>query len=246
MDWNNAVRVEVNLPVELCDDSNKMIQITMDTGTIYTTELTMPFAVVSPEPTLAVPETPAVTPMLTESVPASTSYSLMLILVVCALAVVVILAIVFAVIFINRKKKAARNFEHLPMEDLVRNMQSQGTEILDDTEIEDGTDMVWDASPNLTLILHDVTTPARKQEVALQSVVAVGRDASICQVVLSYDSTVARHQCDIYANDGQVMVRNRSNSNITRVNDQKVVDECELVTGSLLKMGRVTMRVEIL
>ena len=42
-----------------------------------------------------------------------------------------------------------------------------------------------------------------------------------------------------------LMLRNRSHSNITQVDGQRVEDKCPLQSGSILKMGRVQMRVEM-
>lgn len=249
MTWNDALRVEVPLPPEICDGSDKMIRVTSGTGTadnVYTTQLTMPFAVVLPQEPETQETPPPTTPTPAPEEPEKAPSALIPALIALAV-VVVLISLVAVLVILHRRKKKAERFVHLPADELAQTiMQSKETEILDETELDGGTAMVWDAAPTRTLILRDVSMPDRRYEAPLYNVVAVGRDSTICQIVLAFDQTVARHQCDIYTNDGQVVVRNRSTSNITMVNGQKVVDEHELASGSLLKMGRVVMRAEII
>ena len=100
--------------------------------------------------------------------------------------------------------------------------------------------------PRSKLILQDINDPARRFETMLQGRILIGRDASQCQIVLRTDSTVARMQCEIYLLDGQIMLHNLSTTNITILNDQPVNEDCPLVCGSVISMGRVQLRVEVL
>lgn len=114
------------------------------------------------------------------------------------------------------------------------------------------TELLWDDSrsqsqegPSLMLILTDVSNPTRRFGAPVRGTIAIGRDISVCRIVLGYDSSVARHQCDVFMENGTLMLQNRSHSNITQVDGQRVEDRCPLRSGSILKMGRVQMRVEV-
>ena len=103
-----------------------------------------------------------------------------------------------------------------------------------------------DAYPCPRLILQDVNDSARRIEAVLLGRILVGRDAYQCHIVLRNDSTVARKQCEIYLLDSQIMIRNLSTTNITMVNNQQVNEDCILDSGSVITMGKVKLRVEVL
>lgn len=247
LEWNQALRIEVPLSAELCDGSSKMVQVSSSSGQTYTMQLTMPFGQVAasaePAPTLA----PVVEPT-PEPVKEPDGMSPAILAVVILLAVLVVAAIAAAVVVLLKKNKAKKNndgFDRLPAE-VARDIPYSGeTELMGETEQGEKTAMMWDESPTRVLVLRDASDASRRYEVTLQGVISVGRDSSTCKIALGYEPTVSRLQCEIYEKDGHVMLRNKSQANITYVNEKKVLDECEIMTGSILKMGRAVMNVEI-
>ena len=78
----------------------------------------------------------------------------------------------------------------------------------------------------------------------LNGEVLIGRDASVCQIVLT-EPSVARKQCRVFRQSGWVMISNLSQSNITKLDGETVTEDRELSSGSILQMGRLRMRVDI-
>lgn len=254
--WNNALQVTVALPDALCDGSQRMVQVISGDVT-YTVSLTMPFATVgeTPAPSAEPDSTaaPAADPApeqknllqtlrdkLPDRVPA------ILLPVGAGILVIVLICVILLLCLQRRKKKPT--FEHLDANAFGSDPALERTQLVPDTEIDpDKTALVWeDGDLDVRrLLLTDVNDASRRFEVPLQGTVVVGRDPGVCRVVIDYDPTVARHQCDIWQQGDQVMVRNQSKSNITQVNGQKVYGECVLSSGSTLKMGRLVLHVEI-
>lgn len=98
--------------------------------------------------------------------------------------------------------------------------------------------------PGVRLVLEELDFPGRRIEAPLGGGVTVGRDASVCQVVLT-EASVARQQCRIYERDGRVMVCNLSRSNITEVDGLPVLEDRELPAAFALRLGRVRVRAEL-
>lgn len=105
-------------------------------------------------------------------------------------------------------------------------------------------DRPWAQPPGRRLILEDPDVPGRRIETPLEGCVTIGRDASVCQVVLT-EASVARQQCRIYERDGRVMIGNLSHSNITEVDGWPVLEDRELPAQFALRLGRVRLRAEL-
>lgn len=237
-DWNNAYRVTVDLPDELCDGSTKTVLI-KEAEREFTTSLTMPFAVVDttpveesqpePEPEPVVEPEPTILDVLAQNA------------VFILLGVVIIVAVIVLIVVLIRRHKKEPESKPQPVQTAPAE-RDQGTVLIQD----DGhTAFLWgDDAGSKRVILRDVANAARCYEAALDGVVPVGRDAGQCRIVIDYDMTVARHQCDIYMEGGSVMIRNCSTSNITKVNGERIYDPVALEDGSRIEMGRVRMTVE--
>jgi predicted component of type VI protein secretion system len=81
---------------------------------------------------------------------------------------------------------------------------------------------------------------AKAQEIQLKlpTVIGRGREASL----MVPHPLVSRRHCELYEQDGQLVVRDLGSLNGTYVNNQKVVGEAVLPPGQLLTIGAVTFR----
>lgn len=254
--WNHGVCISIPLPDEMCDGSVRHFLVTAGSAQ-YTLSLTMPFAKVSvSDDTVARTPDPISNPTLVptdqeESISAQGAAEAgavpWIVGTIGLLSVIAFLGIVVA-IRIKSKKKNRDNRPCLKDDPYERDDQEK-TEMISAIETDDEkTSMIWavSASNVRRLVLTDLNDHVRHFEVPLQSAVMIGRDPSACTVTIDYDPTVARRQCEIFLQNNNVMICNKSNSNITQLNGQKVFDSCVLNSGSTIKMGRTQLRVEIL
>ncbi len=121
------------------------------------------------------------------------------------------------------------------------------TQIENDQDANDKTVMMWENTPAVhKLVLQNTENPSQIYEFALRGTVTVGRDAAVCQIVFDMEPSVARRQCEVYGRNSRFYLRNLSTSNITCMDGRPILEECELKNGSILKMGRLNMRVKVI
>ncbi len=244
-DWNTGVQMVFRLPDDLCDGSTRQMQILSGENS-YTVALTMPFG------TLPATPAPSAAPATATPVPATGETAReeeggfrlslpLLILIGCGVLVGIGIVVIIIVAVVSSRSRQA---PPLPQPPAVRPLDP--TVIQPETEIDDSVVNVWgDNSGALTLKLTDQNDPRHMYSHKLTPgrVLSVGRDPA-CQVLIDFEPSVARHQCDIYLKGDEVWVRNQSHSNITHVNGQRIDGECPLSSGCTLKMGRLLMKVE--
>ncbi len=236
---SNKVRcVTAELPAAAQDGTMKGVRVNVqipDGNTIeYTTQLAMPFAEVKPQEPEPVPE-PEPEP---EPAPEPEPERNMLPFIiggVCVAIAVVLLAVILTVRLRNKKNR----FEHAPASDVP-----DVTEVCEPTVLSSNTEMVFQNSATYTLVLTDIYDSARRYEQPLSSAVTIGR-GNDCKIRLDYEPTVSRHQCTISIQNGRVMASNQSSANITMVDGKPLNSDMEVTSGSVLKMGRLQMKVEI-
>lgn len=235
---NTAHRVELELPAAMCDGTQKGVRIVTKnaegTELEYTVQLTMPFATTpapEPEPT---PEPPAPAPEpIPEPEPEPSPVVPIVIGVVAVLAIVGIAAVV-----ITKRKKAKAFVTPSTKSDDV-------TEVCEPTVVDiDDADAIFQNPQPRTLVLTDLYDNTRRFETPLKGLITVGK-SNDCKICISYEPTVSRQQCEIAAQNGRVMITNKSNTNITVLDGQPVNSSTELRDGGIIKMGRVQMKVEI-
>lgn len=247
--WNSGVRLVFDLPVSLCDGSTRQMQVTSG-GTAYTVSLTMPFAAApapSAVPTPVPTPAPAATAVPAPAQAASGLPAWAVIAILAAAAVAVLIVIGIAAAMRRRGVRAAEGYTAGPG---PRASQAEiPTEFPDWPGAPDRlTATPWEAGPTtaLELRLSDVNDPRRRFQFPLQEgfPLILGRDSDRCNVVLDYEPSVSRVQCEIRLQSGEVWLHNLSQSNITQINGQRMEGECRLNSGSTLKLGRLMIKVE--
>ncbi len=289
-DWNNAVRVVIPLPDEMCDGTVRALRLA-NAGEEYTCELKMPFATMAaateppaepptepPAPDIAdapavetappVVQAPAVAPEPAPGLP------LPLILAAAAAAVVVVVVVVVVVL---RRKKPKAGGEAIPPAAPAAPVKPAApaateaaapapapapaapdydplgaTQALGSSRREadgDATESLWGAaapapSRQRMLVLTNLQDPSERYEMPLTGMISIGRDPAVCQIVLQ-EPAVARHQCDIFMQDGRVVLRNQGRVNPSVVDGRPVTGEETLPDGCVLRLGRLDLRVEV-
>lgn len=114
-----------------------------------------------------------------------------------------------------------------------------------ESERQGGTVFLWEKDISQTLILEDTVDSSRRFENPLKDSVLIGYD-NHCQICLNYDETVSGEHCIIYKENGRFYVENKSHTNGTFLNGQKLLDRTEIYTGCILGIGRLQMKVSIL
>lgn len=243
-DWNDAYRLTVELPDSLCDGAAREVLL-KEGEREFTTSLTMPFAVVDAAEREEDAETEAVEttePGIQEQAQAFLAEHQEL-LVWIAIGVAAVVLVVLLIMLIRRLIKGRRRQPEPVAEETV--LQEESTVLLQE---QGQTAYLWGdgSGAERRLLLRDMGNSDRSYDAALVGTVAIGRDANQCRIVVDYDMSVARHQCDVYMEGSRVMIRNCSTSNITRVNGNRIYDPVVLESGSTIDMGRVRMAVEII
>lgn len=122
-------------------------------------------------------------------------------------------------------------------------MDSQKTEQMsDDTEIEDGDteiDQEKSAQTSSYIMLTDMNVPSISFRVSFSDSVTIGRMGE-CGIVIDYDKSVSSRHCKIAVQNGRFYITDLNSSNGTFIDGKKVQSKVEIVSGNLLRMGRLT------
>ena len=234
------VCVEVKIPEALQDGSVKGVQLTFRDGAVAETQATMPFGTVkdTPEEPPADHADPAPDPQ-PEPEPDSEFPFMLLIVILAAAAVLIVGVVVFLLI---RRKKEKNRIE--PVE-LNLNAGGGGTELNLPGELSGGgTMLLINNDRRLILKLTDRTDPNRHFEVPLCGKVTIGRSPSN-QIVLDYERSVSGTHCEIFVAGNIFKIRDLGSKNGTYVDGIQVGDVAEISSGSVLKLGRLELMVDI-
>ena len=249
--WDRGVRVDVPLPAALCDGSDRAMQLSDGGANTVTLTLTMPFAAadnttsdvgrdapIPPQGTADIVPTAEPEPLVQPTAPDEDKPSVL----PFALGGAGLLAALAAAFMALRRKKPAPAAP-LPVQPAVSDAPAT---MMAEATMFGGTAAIFggDAAP-LTVTLTDLADPAHTVTFPLDGTVSLGRDPGLCRIVLDYDPSISRHQCDLCLRGGDVVLVNRSSSNGTKVNGEKITTECPLTDGSIIKMGNVQLRLTI-
>ena len=107
---------------------------------------------------------------------------------------------------------------------------------------DDGTQIM---AQEYVLCLTDTANPAKSFRMPLRGTVIIGRRAGEANLVIDYDKSVSGRHCQIREADGRVFVEDMQSANGTLVDGMRILSETEIVSGSVLTLGRVELKVEI-
>ena len=170
---------------------------------------------------------------------------------------VLLLVIILLVILLRRKKKAPETGTDErtpePMKQTPAPLTSKTPPIERKTEKLGGaaesyggdgskTVRLWNQKPACVVTLEDIRNPGRIYQKTIEQSLTIGAnpDSDIC---VDYDRTVSRRQCEIFLEDGELYLINRSQSNLTELRGQIVNQKTRLASGDTIKMGLVEMRI---
>ena len=95
------------------------------------------------------------------------------------------------------------------------------------------------------LTLTDVNMPARRYTAYMNKRIIIGRSAAKADICIDYDPFISSTHCAIEMRNGRIYLMDLKSSNKTYVNNNLVISEVEISSGCIIKMGRVSMHVEV-
>ena len=250
----DMVVYSVTIPESTKDGSTRNTQLTLADGTKLSTEITLPFsaqqpAPEEPEPTEEKPKKEKVREP--EPEPEEEGLPIWIFLAAGAAALVVLIGIIIAVAAGKKKSDKKRGTPEMPDagDRTVSVADNEKTEIIGyDFGNEDGhTEQLFTPVGMMRVKLEDVDRPDISfLETVSSSPLTIGRSSERANVVINYDKTVGRTQCRLSVQNGQLILENLSESNITKLDDRNVGGPEPVFSGSIITMGRVRVRVTIL
>lgn len=250
-----TMQFTVSLPAELSDGSTKSSKLSFRAGEetyFASTDITLPFKVNDTAEVVEEVEEPEqeepeeiIEPEIEE--PGINRFVLLGVL--AGIALLVIGIIVTTVVYIKKRKQKENPYEELSFgfpESEKTEMQyddSEHTLLLD--ENGESTVLLENEMGSRNLILTDVSNPIRTFQTTISSSVVIGRTPGAGKIVIDYDKSVSGNHCEIILRDNRFYVRDLGSSNGTFLNDSRVIAETELYSGSVLKLGRLVMRIEM-
>lgn len=115
----------------------------------------------------------------------------------------------------------------------------------DKTQIIEDDDCTQIMAQEYVLCLSDKMNPEKTFRVPLRETVIIGRRAGEATLVIDYDKSVSGRHCQVRERDGRVFVEDLQSANGTMVDGMRILSETEIVSGSVLTLGRVELKVDI-
>ncbi len=257
----DIVRVTITPAQESMDGSKKTVKISFSSGetaSSLSADILMPQkqmetvqAAPAPVVTETVPQPAQTQPVQTP--PSDDGMSVKPgILLAGGIVLVLIAAGVIVFLLVSAKKKKNVTFESVDdnvMRQLDRNISGTDvkTEMIYPSAVDDDgqTCMIWNDKASCQIVLTDINSPMKSFQAPLCQSVVIGRKSGQCDIVLDYEKSVSGRHCRITVRDGKFYICDLQSANGTYVNDSKVLTETEIVSGNIIKLGRLKMRFEV-
>ena len=267
-EMKNTVLVEAKIPETMGDGSEKGIKLTFHTDSgndEISFKETMPFMVAKEmeQITETVTETETITIIQTEETEELTmveteteliqetndrlNYVILLVVVAAIVAVIVFLIVIY-------KKK--QDIKEDNSEDLLKNLYDETQEIRDSDETqlvnEGATEILFDDQSEAVMQhlvrLTDMHNPSVIREISLEPYkeVCIGRKRGAVDIAFEYERTVSSRHCALRLWNGDVYIKDLRSSNGTIVDGVRIEEETVLYSGSILKLGNLQLKFELL
>ena len=160
-------------------------------------------------------------------------------IIVAVLILIAVLAAVAYFMILTRKKKPGST------EVYGYEGGSGNTEILD-VEDTSGLSGVIDMDSIVYRVkMTDIEKPENNFEVVVRNDVIIGRNSSMCNMVVNYDKSVSQQHCKLFARKSQLWVVDLNSANHTYVDDKRIYVETTIYSGCTLRLGRISLLVTI-
>lgn len=236
-------KITVKLPAELCDGSEKSLQLTLDNGLTASADIKMPFSKEvksSAAATTAAPTTAAETEAPEEEEEKGFPLLKYLPFILIALAVLAAAAVIVLLRSRSGKKQKFVSVNNLPPA-----RDEDKTEVIGPSRDQDSDTMaLLDDGHSLMLILQDLRSPEKHYEYPLRGMAVIGRNRAECQIVLD-DKTVGRKHCEVYPEGSSFKIRDLQSHNGTFVDNVRVTGTADIYSGCIIKLGRTELQVTI-
>lgn len=170
-----------------------------------------------------------------------------------------ILFVIFLMGFIKKKRRERDEEEflmstlkHINQKSSELNKEERSdvslTRALNETPVDDdgGTRLLYQAMEGVDITLEDRADPTKYYRACIRDKIIVGRSAKFCDIVISHDDSVSSKHCELFLRGDDLYVRDLSSSNGTVVNQQKVYQEIKLNSGDILKLGQLSLFLQII
>ena len=111
---------------------------------------------------------------------------------------------------------------------------------------DSSTKLLYQTREGVEITLEDRSDPTKFFRVLVRDSIVIGRSEKTCDVVLSYDDSISLRHCELSLRDGNIYCRDLGSSNGTMINQQKVYQEIKVESGDILRIGRLSLFIQIL
>ena len=255
-------KVIINPTPEIMDGSKKTVKISIADSSV---QASISADILMPQKQMEIVEEPVTEEIKEEQIEeivveetteiqednSSDTKTLLLIIVGAAIAIILIIVIVLVIILLKKRNKV--EFETIDDERL-RELERGVAEPDIKTEMinsysgnydDDSTCMIWENNQTYQVVLTDIDSPIKSFQAPLSQTITIGRKREYCNIALDYEKSVSSKHCQINVRDERFYIRDLQSANGTYVNNNKVLTETEIVSGNIIKLGRLKLRFEI-
>lgn len=258
----DIIRIEVKPEAKALDGSKKAVRIATGDSSV-TTEIKMPQQVYVEEVPVTetkeqaeeetIVEEPVVVDVEEEPTQESKSSNKFIVIIVVIVAVLVAVSIVIVVILLQKKKKPLVEPENIDealskrFENSFVKKETAGTEVITSPmdQEEGGTCMLWDNAKTYTVLLTDVNNTASSCQMPINNSLIIGRKKELSDAAFDYEKSVSGKHCKITAKNSKFYIQDLDSSNGTFINGSRIMEETEIYSGNIIKLGRLELKFEI-
>lgn len=243
-DWD-ILAVNIQIPEAAQDGSLQTLTIQLGSVHAALDGVRMPLAENAEEPEPEPSEPAQQTIYVTQE--AETKTPVLMYVIFAMLGVFLLMGIGAAVFLVLRAKKNKNAFQSLSEDALRKRIQEEeGATVFigAGSGDDDSTQRIWEDHDTCRVTLTDIHSVEKcyQKPIVSSLIIGLSRDADIC---VNYDKSVSRKHCEIVRDGEDFFIVNHSESNGTFVNGIRVSGRMRVSDGSIIKMGRVEMRLEI-